>query len=76
MSTRQYVKKMPEQRYAIQVAYSIESAEERETKSLLEFKKKNDAVDRLIVVTYEEEKMIEKEGTAIEVIPAYKLMLG
>jgi predicted AAA+ superfamily ATPase len=36
----------------------------------------NDAVDRLIVVTYEEEKMIEKEGTAIEVIPAYKFTLG
>ena len=66
---------LPEQKTAIQVAYSLEGAEEREVGSLLSFADKKADVDRLLIVTNEEEKIIQKEGVEIEVIPAHRFLL-
>lgn len=66
---------LPEEKCAIQVAYSIETAEDRETKSLVSFAEKTAGIKRLIIVTDEEERTITKDGITIEVIPAYKFIL-
>ena len=67
---------LPEKNCAIQVAYSLAEAEERETRSLISFAQKTKGVKRLIIVTQEEESTIIKDGLTIEVIPVYKLLLG
>ena len=67
---------LPEENCAIQVAYSLETAEDRETKSLFSFADKTTGVQRLIIVTNEEERTITKDGISIEVIPVYKFILG
>nr|WP_248403153.1 hypothetical protein [Butyrivibrio fibrisolvens] len=67
---------LPDENCAIQVAYSLEAAEDRETKSLTSFAEKTIGVQRLIIVTNEEERTITKDGRTIEVIPAYKFILG
>ncbi len=67
---------LPEEGQAIQVAYDLSEAQEREIKSLLAFARRTDGVKRLMIVTYEEERLIEKGGFSIEVVPAYKLLLG
>ncbi len=66
---------LPEEGFAIQVAYSLEVAEDRETKSLISFAEKTKGIKRLVIVTNEEERIIEKRGFKIEVIPAYKFFL-
>ena len=66
---------LPEDNTAIQVAYALGDAEEREVRSLLSFAGRTKGDKRLILVTYEEEKTIEKDGYTIEVIPAYKFLL-
>ncbi|MCR5166578.1 MAG: ATP-binding protein [Oscillospiraceae bacterium] len=67
---------LPEENCAIQVAYTLGSAEYREIKSLISFAEKTAGIQRLIIVTYEEEKTISKDGRTIEVIPAHKFLLG
>ena len=67
---------LPEEKYAIQVAYSLETSEGRETKSLISFVEKTEGIKRLIIVTNEEERTITKDGHTIEVIPVYKFILG
>lgn len=67
---------LPEENMAIQVAYALGDAEEREVKSLLSFAAKTEGKKRLLIVTYEEEKTIEKNGYIIEVKPLYKYLLG
>ena len=67
---------LPEENMAIQVAYALGDAEEREVKSLLSFADKTEGKKRLLIITNEEEKMIEKGGHIIEVIPLYKYLLG
>ncbi len=67
---------LPEENCAIQVAYSIETADDRETKSLISFAGKTAGIQRLIIVTCEEERTITKDGVTIEVLPAYKFILG
>ena len=67
---------LTEEKTAIQVAYALGDAEEREVKSLLSFAAKTEGKKRLLIVTYEEEKTIEKDGCIIEVIPLYKFLLG
>ena len=67
---------LSEENCAIQVAYSLETAEDRETKSLISFAEKTAGIKRLIIVTNEEERTIVKDGHTIEVIPAYKFLLG
>lgn len=66
---------LPEEKCAIQVAYSIETAENRETKRLISFAQKTEGIKRLIIVTNEEERMITKDGITIEVVPVYKFIL-
>ncbi|MCR5013136.1 MAG: ATP-binding protein [Lachnospiraceae bacterium] len=67
---------IPEKGMAIQVAYSLGDAEERETKSLLLFAQKTEGIKKLIIVTNEEERTIEKDGYVIEVLPVYKFLLS
>ena len=67
---------LPEENMAIQVAYALGDAEERKVKSLLSFAAKTEGEKRLLIVTYEEEKTIEKDGYIIEVKPLYKYLLG
>ncbi len=67
---------LPEENCAVQVAYSLENAEDRETKNLVSFAEKTDGIQRLIIVTNEEEHTIYKSGLTIDVIPAYKFLLG
>ncbi len=67
---------LPEEKCAIQVAYSIETAEDRETKSLISFAKKKEGIHRLIIVTSEEERIITEDDVTIEVLPAFKFLLG
>ena len=67
---------IPEEDCAIQVAYSLETAEGRETKSLVSFAEKTKGIRRLIIVTNEEERTITKDGLTIEVIPVYKFIMG
>ena len=67
---------IPEENTAVQAAYSIEGeARKRETENLVRYAKTNRSC-RLIIVTYNEETTIESDGFIIEVIPAYKFILG
>ncbi len=66
---------LPEEKCAIQVAGSIDSAEDRETKSLISFAEKTEGKHRLIIVTNEEERTVNKDDVTIEVIPAFKFFL-
>lgn len=66
---------LPEKNCAIQVAYNLESSEDRETKSLFSFAVKTPGVKRLVIVTNEEEGTITKDNLTIEVIPAYKFLM-
>lgn len=66
---------LPEENCAIQVAYSLETAEDRETKSLISFAEKTAGIQRLIIVTNEEERTIVNDDHTIEVVPAYKFLL-
>lgn len=67
---------LPENKTAIQVAYALGDAEEREVRSLLSFAEKTKENHRLILVTFEEEKTIELDGFTIEVIPVHKFLLS
>lgn len=67
---------LPEENTAVQVSYILETAENRETKSLISFAEKTEGVSRLIIVTNEEERTINKNGLSIEVVPAYKFLIG
>ena len=67
---------LPDESCAIQVAYSLETAEDREVKSLLSFAEKAERKHRLIIVTAEEERTITKGEVTIEVLPAYKFLLN
>lgn len=66
---------LPNENYAIQVAYSLEEAEDREIKSLISFAGKKEGIQRLIIVTNEEERIITKDDFTIEVIPVYKFII-
>ncbi len=66
---------LPEQKTAIQVAYKLGDAEERETRSLFHLAEKSKDIEKFIIVTNEEERIIEKNGIEIEVIPIHKFLL-
>lgn len=66
---------LPEQKTAIQVAYKLGDAEERETRSLFHLAEKSKDIEKLIIITNEEERIIEKNGIEIEVIPIHKFLL-
>lgn len=68
---------VPEAETAIQVCYSMNDAEgtfERETKALVKIQSRL-SCRRNIIVTYEDEGMVEKDGIKIEVVPAWKFLL-
>jgi len=67
---------VPERGLAVQVAYSLsESARSREIDNLVKLAKVDDAVNRLVIVTKEDEGDLDVEGAHIEVIPAWKFIL-
>ncbi|MCR5124640.1 MAG: ATP-binding protein [Treponema sp.] len=66
---------LPENNLAVQVAYSLEESFEREVKSLISFAKKSSDSLRLMIVTNDEEKTIEKDGYEIQVVPVHKFLL-
>lgn len=67
---------IPEERLAVQVAYTIEGpARERELGSLLRLSRVQDDKMRLVVVTKGEENAFERDGVEIEIIPAWKFLL-
>ncbi|MBQ1826333.1 MAG: ATP-binding protein [Erysipelotrichaceae bacterium] len=67
---------LPETNLAVQVAYSIsDTSREREIGNLVKFAQSSPEA-RLIIVTYNEEETIEENGVTIQVIPAYKFILG
>jgi len=68
---------IPEVETAIQVCYTMNDAEctlERETSALVKFQERI-KTKKNIIVTFEDEGMIEKDGIEIEVIPAWKFIL-
>ena len=69
---------VPQVETAIQVCYTMNDAEgtfERETKALVKVQSRL-SCRRNIIVTYDDEDVIEIEGVRIEVIPVWKFMLG
>lgn len=66
---------IPEEGCAIQAAYALGDAEEREIRSLLSFAEKTEGVNKLIIVTREEKKTIKKNGFVIEAIPVHEYLL-
>ena len=58
------------------MAFSLEEAEEREVRSLIAFAEKAKDEQRLIIVTHEEERQIERDGYTIEVVPLHKFLLS
>ena len=67
---------IPSQNRAIQVAYSISDPDtmKRETTALLKLNRYL-PTDRLTIITFDEEQVIEKDGVEIEVIPVWKWLL-
>ena len=68
---------IPQTEVAIQVCYTMNDTEgtfERETKALLKLQSRL-SCRRNIIVTYDDEGIIETEGVRIEVIPAWKFLL-
>ena len=63
---------------AIQVAYSIDEkdAYDRKVNNLIAFAKANQSKSNLIIITYEEEKIIEVDGFLINVVPLKKFLLN
>ncbi|WP_152724228.1 ATP-binding protein [Lactobacillus helveticus] len=67
---------LPDKKTAIQVAFNIDDhAYEREVGNLVRLAKRDENVERFIIVTSEEEKELEVDGVKIEVIPLYKFLL-
>lgn len=67
---------LPEARMAVQVAYSLdENSYNREVGSLVKLVGTGAEVDRLVIVTFGEERTIVESGVTIEVIPAYRFLL-
>lgn len=67
---------IPERETAIQVAYSIQGeAYEREVTNLVNLSKKDSTYRHFVIVTYEEENVIEIDGIQIKVMPLYKFLL-
>ena len=63
---------------AMQVAYSVneKDAYDREVNSLIAFTKTNHSKSNLMIVTYEEERIIEIDGLLIKVVPLKNFLLS
>ena len=68
---------LPEQKKLIQTSYSLqdESAFQRETEALIKVSKRLEVND-LIIVTKDEETVLEEAGKIIQVVPLWKWLLG
>ncbi len=67
---------VPESGLAVQVAYFVaSSAREREVANLAQLARVDSSVERLIIVTKEEEEVVERDGARIEIVPAWKFLL-
>lgn len=67
---------VPEEKMAVQASYDIatEATLEREVTALADFNKVF-KLDRALIITFDEEGTIEKNGLSIEVIPVWKWLL-
>ena len=67
---------IPEVKMAVQASYSIQEDETRirEVNALVDFNKVF-GLKKAIIVTYDEEETIEKDGLTIEVVPVWKWLL-
>ena len=67
---------IPEQGLAVQVAYELsQSARPRELASLVKLAKIDDAAQRFMIVTKDDEGEITEGDVRIEVLPAWKFLL-
>ncbi|MBE6484206.1 MAG: ATP-binding protein [Actinomycetaceae bacterium] len=68
---------LPDDRVAVQVAYALNAdSYGREVNNLVKLAKSFDRVDRFVIVTHDDERTIEENGVRIDVVPAYKFLLG
>lgn len=68
---------IPENGTVVQVSYSLKNnADDREIASILEAAKTMKEADRFVIITFEEEKELEIDGTKIEAIPIWKWLLA
>ncbi|MBP5408401.1 MAG: ATP-binding protein [Bacilli bacterium] len=69
---------IPNKKLLIQVAYSIKEKEtyDREIRGLIEFAKENKEEHELLIITYDEKQLIEKDGIIINVIPLKEFLLN
>lgn len=68
---------IPSESLAVQVSYSISETKtrERELKALLKLGE-HQKIKQKMIITYEEEEIIDINNTQVQVVPAYKWMLG
>ena len=68
---------LPEQKKLIQASYSLqdESTFQRETEALIKVSKRLEVND-LMIITKDEETVLEKDGKTIQVVPLWKWLLG
>ena len=68
---------LPEQKKLIQTSYSLqdESTFQRETEALIKVSKRLEVND-LMIITKDEETVLEKDGKTIQVVPLWKWLLG
>lgn len=67
---------VPEEKMAVQASYDLASDAtlEREVGTLVNFNRVF-KLDRALIVTYDEERIIERDGLTIEVVPVWKWLL-
>ena len=67
---------VPEEELAVQVSYSMADADtfKRETEALIKLNSVQ-PISRMMVVTMEEESIVEKDGLHIELVPLWKWLL-
>ncbi|MEE0954810.1 MAG: ATP-binding protein [Eubacterium sp.] len=67
---------IPDAGMAVQAAYSIAgTAREREIRALINLNKKEKGIKKSVIVTYEEEELIQTNEIEIQVIPITKFLL-
>jgi predicted AAA+ superfamily ATPase len=67
----------PEYHAALQVAYEIsDTSGDREIGNLIALSKLESEVEKFVIVTYDQECTIQRDGVTIQVIPAWKFCLN
>ncbi len=68
---------LPSQKMAVQASFSISDSAtfERETKALVKIAGSFD-VERIIIVTYDDERTVEVDGLSIDIVPVWKWLLN